>query len=108
MGKLAVQKYFALMMLIITFLLMIMTFTGLYGGHVHPGGNTARAMLVYALPILIIGNAIFLIYWLSDGWAMCSLSAALEKDPSSARIMTYWYCLRFIFSDDDRLSYRLH
>ncbi|SED97657.1 endonuclease/exonuclease/phosphatase family protein [Prevotella sp. lc2012] len=64
MGKLAVQKYFALMMLIITFLLMIMTFTGLYGGHVHPGGNTARAMLVYALPILIIGNAIFLIYWL--------------------------------------------
>ena len=64
MGKLAVQKYFALMMLIITFLLMIMTFTGLYGGNVHPGGNTARAMLVYALPILIIGNAIFLIYWL--------------------------------------------
>lgn len=64
MGKLAVQKYFSLMMLIITFLLMIMTFTGLYGGHVHPAGNTARAMLVYALPLLIIGNAIFLIYWL--------------------------------------------
>jgi endonuclease/exonuclease/phosphatase family metal-dependent hydrolase len=64
MGKLAVQKYFSFMMLIITFLLMIFTFTGLYGGDVPPGGNTARAMLVYALPLLIIANAVFLIYWL--------------------------------------------
>ena len=29
-----------------------------------PAGNTARAMLVYALPLLIAGNVIFLIYWL--------------------------------------------
>lgn len=64
MGKLAVQKYFSFMMLIITFLLMIFTFTGLFGGNVPPGGNTARAMLVYALPLLIIGNFFFLIYWL--------------------------------------------
>ena len=64
MGKLAVQKYFSFMMLIITFLLMIFTFTGLYGGEVPPAGNTARAMLVYALPFLIAGNIIFLIYWL--------------------------------------------
>jgi len=64
MGKLAVQKYFSFMMLIITFLLMIFTFTGLFGGDVMPGGNTARAMLVYALPPLIICNAAFLIYWL--------------------------------------------
>jgi len=52
------------MMLIITFLLMIFTITGLFGGDVPPAGNTARAMLVYALPLLIIGNAVFLIYWL--------------------------------------------
>ena len=64
MGKLAVQKYFSFMMLIITFLLMIFTFTGLFGGDVPPAGNTARAMLVYALPLLIIGNVFFLIYWL--------------------------------------------
>lgn len=53
------------MMLIITFLLMIFTFTGLFGGDVPPAGNTARAMLVYALPLLIIGNVVFLIYWLA-------------------------------------------
>ena len=64
MGKLAVQKYFSLMMLIITFLLMIFTFVGLYGGNVPPAGNAARATLVYALPILILGNIVFLIYWL--------------------------------------------
>ena len=64
MGKLAVQKYFSFMMLIITFLLMIFTFTGLFGGDVPPAGNTARAMLVYALPLLILGNVVFLIYWL--------------------------------------------
>ena len=52
------------MMLIITFLLMIFTIVGLYGGNVPPAGNTARAMLVYALPFLIVGNVIFLIYWL--------------------------------------------
>ena len=64
MGKLAVQKYFSFMMLIISFVLMIFTFVGLYGGTVPPAGNTARAMLVYALPLLIAGNVIFLVYWL--------------------------------------------
>ena len=52
------------MMLIITFLLMIFTFTGLFGGDVPPAGNTARAMLVYVLPLLIAANVVFLIYWL--------------------------------------------
>ena len=64
MGKLAVQKYFSFMMLIITFLLMVFTLVGLFGGDVQPAGNTARAMLVYALPLLIAGNAFFLLYWL--------------------------------------------
>ena len=64
MGKLAVQKYFSFMMLIATFLLMVFTLVGLFGGDVQPAGNTARAMLVYALPLLIAGNAFFLLYWL--------------------------------------------
>ena len=64
MGKLAVQKYFSFMMLIITFLMMVFTFVGLFGGDVNPSGNMARALLVYALPLLIAGNAVLLIYWL--------------------------------------------
>ena len=64
MGKLAVQKYFSFTILLITVLLMVFTFVGLFGGEVNPAGNTARAMLVYALPLLIAGNIVFLIYWL--------------------------------------------
>jgi endonuclease/exonuclease/phosphatase family metal-dependent hydrolase len=64
MGKLAVQKYFSFMILIITVLMMIFTFVGLFGGNVNPAGNTARALLVFALPILIAGNVVLLIYWL--------------------------------------------
>ena len=64
MGKLAVQKYFSFMILIITLLMMIFTFVGLFGGSVNPVGNTARSLMVYALPVLIIGNAVLLLYWL--------------------------------------------
>ncbi len=64
MGKLAVQKYFAFMILIITVLMMIFTIVGLFGGDVFPGGNMARALLVYALPLLMAGNVILLVYWL--------------------------------------------
>lgn len=64
MGKLAVQKYFSFMILIVTVLMMIFTFVGLFGGSVNPTGNTARSLLVYVLPLLIAGNAILLLYWL--------------------------------------------
>ena len=64
MGKLAVQKYFSFTILVITVLLMVFTLTGLFGGDVTPAGNTARAMLVYALPLLIVGNIVFMIYWI--------------------------------------------
>ena len=64
MGKLAVQKYFAFMILILTVLMMIFTIVGLFGGDVFPGGNMARALLVYALPLLMAGNVILLVYWL--------------------------------------------
>ena len=64
MGKLAVQKYFSFMMLIVTVMMMIFTIVGLFGGNANPSGNMARALLVYALPLLICGNVILLIYWL--------------------------------------------
>ena len=64
MGKLAVQKYFSFTILILTVLVMIFTLVGLYGGDVQPGGNTARAMLVYALPLLIAADVVLLVFWL--------------------------------------------
>ena len=64
MGKLAVYKYFSFLLLITTAVLSIFTFVGLFGGNVTPVGNMARAMLVYVLPFLIIGDAIMLLYWL--------------------------------------------
>ncbi len=64
MGKLAVYKYITMMFLVIQIVLSIFTFVGLFGGNVPPSGNTARAMLVYVLPLLIAANAFILIYWL--------------------------------------------
>ena len=64
MGKLAVQKYFSFTILIITLMMMIFTLVGLFGGETNPSGNMARALLVYVLPLLIVGNFILLIYWL--------------------------------------------
>lgn len=65
MGKLAVYRYFSLMFLVITVVVMFFTFAGLFGGSVDPVGNTAMAMLVYILPVLIILNFLLLIYWLA-------------------------------------------
>ena len=64
MGKLAVYKYFSFIFLITTMIVAGFTFFGLFGGNVPPAGNTARAMLVYILPLLIIANAVLLLYWL--------------------------------------------
>lgn len=64
MAKLAVKKYFSFIILVITLVMMIFTFVGLWGGSVNPAGNTARAMLCFALPVLIIGDLILLIFWL--------------------------------------------
>lgn len=64
MGKLAVYKYLAMMFLILQLVLTAYTIMGLFGGDVNPIGNTARAMIVYILPILIILNLLMLIYWL--------------------------------------------
>lgn len=64
MGKLAVQKYFLMMFLIIQIVTSIFTFVGLWGGDKSPVGNTVQAMTVYILPLLIIFNMLLLVYWL--------------------------------------------
>lgn len=64
MGKLAVYKYTTMMFLIAQVVVTIFTLVGLYGGNVSPIGNTARAMLVYILPMLIACNILLLTYWL--------------------------------------------
>ena len=64
MGKLAIYKYTSFVFLIITFLFVGFTFIGLIGGNYPPGGNTAKAMLVYVLPLLIVVDFILLVYWL--------------------------------------------
>ena len=64
MGKLAVYKYFSFLFLIAPFAVAGFTIFGLFGGNVTPAGNTARAMLVYVLPLLIIANIVMLLVWL--------------------------------------------
>jgi len=64
MGKLAVYKYMSMMFLVAQIIATVFTITALYGGDVSPIGNTARAMLVYILPILIGCNLLLAVYWL--------------------------------------------
>ena len=64
MGKLAVYKYFSFMFLVITVLVAIFTFFGLFGGHFNPVHETAIAMIVYILPFLVAANIILLVFWL--------------------------------------------
>ena len=64
MGKLAVYKYMSMMFLVAQIIATISTIIALYGGDVSPIGHSARAMLVYILPLLIAFNVLLLIYWL--------------------------------------------
>ena len=80
------------MVLIITMLMMLFTIIGLFGGNVNPAGNTARAMLVYALPLLIAGNFVLLIYWLALRrwhWALMPLIAILCCIPYSGTLFKF-------------------
>ena len=72
--------------------MMVFTLIGLFGGDVNPAGNTARAMLVYALPILIIANVIIIIYWLVQRkfhWAIMPLIALLSCIPYSGTLFQF-------------------
>lgn len=64
MAKLAVYKYFSFMMLVISLMVSVFIFMGLFGGNADPTHANASAMMVYALPILIIIDTVLLAYWL--------------------------------------------
>lgn len=64
MGKLAVYKYVSMMFLVAQIVITVFTIVALFGGDVQPAGNTARAMLVYILPVLIAANVLMLVIWL--------------------------------------------
>ena len=64
MGKLAVYKYFSMMFLVAQIIATVFTIVALYGGDVSPIGHSARAMLVYVLPLLIAINVLLTVYWL--------------------------------------------
>ena len=45
-------------------MMAIFTFFALFGGNYDPTYSTLMALLVYILPLLIIGNAVVLVFWL--------------------------------------------
>ena len=64
MGKLAIYKYISFMLLVVTVLLAVFTLFALFGGNADPSSSTALAMLVYVLPLLILGNVVMFFVWL--------------------------------------------
>ncbi len=52
------------MFLVAQIVVSVFTFVGLYAGAAHPAGNTARALIVFILPLLILANLVLLVYWL--------------------------------------------
>ena len=64
MGKLAVYKYVAMMFLVAQIIVSVFTLVALFSGDVSPIGNSARAMLIYLIPVFIAANVLLLIYWL--------------------------------------------
>lgn len=63
MGKLAIKKYLTLMSVVVTFLIAILTFMGLYGGNTNPVNSMLDAALCFLLPVLILINILLVIYW---------------------------------------------
>lgn len=76
MGKLAVYRYFTLMMIVVQIVVTIFTFIGIFGGNANPATNTASAMLVYVLPMLIVANCVLLVFWLlKRNWIISGVAA---------------------------------
>ena len=92
MAKLAIYKYVSFLMLIATIVVAVFTFVGLFGGNYPPAGNTAKAMLVYALPILIAVDLLLLLYWLIRRrwhWAVIPLVTLLCCIPYTGTIYQF-------------------
>ena len=106
MGKLAVYKYFSFMFLVITVLLAIFTFFGLFGGNANPTQETAIAMIVYILPFLIAGDIIMLVFWLLRRrwhWAAIPTVALLCSIPYIGTI----YQFGWFNNDQHKSGYRV-
>ncbi len=102
MGKLAVYKYTSLMFLVIQIVVSIFTFVGLFGGSSNPVSSTATAMIVFVLPLLILANAVLLVYWLARRryhWAAIPVVTLLCCIPYIGTI----YQLRALPADDETL-----
>ena len=90
------------MFLVLSAILMFFTLAALFGGKVTPIGNNALAMLVYALPGLLIGNALMLVYWLVRRrwqWSLMPLFALLCSIPY---IGTFYQPSFFSKTDDSK------
>lgn len=80
------------MFLILTVIVMAFTLIGLFGGSVDPTGNTAMAMLVYILPVLILCNVLLLIYWLIRRkwlWSIMPVLSILCSIPYTGTIIQF-------------------
>ncbi|MBR1415525.1 MAG: endonuclease/exonuclease/phosphatase family protein [Prevotella sp.] len=64
MGKLAIYKYLSFMVLVVTMLTSVFIILGLFGGNSNPATGTAMALTVYVLPLLILFEAVLLLFWL--------------------------------------------
>jgi len=76
MAKKAVFKYFQLLMVLITVFCAIVTFVGLFGGNTNPAsqGGTSQAMFCFALPLILVADAVLLIFWLvQKKWILAAL-----------------------------------
>jgi endonuclease/exonuclease/phosphatase family metal-dependent hydrolase len=95
------------MFLVITLLMAVFSFCGLFGGHFSPVTHTALAMLVYVLPLLVIGNIITLVFWLIRRrwhWAAIPAITLLCCIPY---VGTIWQTGLFHSSDDSRAGLKV-
>lgn len=100
MGKLAVYKYFSFVLLIITILLSLFTLIGLFAGNANPAQATALAMIVYIMPLLIIGNIVIFPFWLfrrHKFWAVIPIFTILCSLPYIGTI----YQIQIFQPDED-------
>ena len=76
MARLGFYKYISFMLLVFTLLVSVFTLFGLFGGSANPVHETAMAMIVYILPILVTCNLATLIFWLiRRRWHWASIPA---------------------------------
>ena len=64
MGRLALHKFAYFLSIILTFVLAVITVMGTFAGNVSPKLNMFMTAVGLILPILLILNAIIMIYWI--------------------------------------------